>query len=86
MVAKDKLKISNDHSIEWGESSWDNGNDFSIRNRFDNNSNGGFNIRGSSELPWCDFNIMIIESINRNHFSKEQIFEISIAISKYMNK
>lgn len=60
--------------------------DVSIRNRYDNKVNGGFNVRGSSELPWYDFNNMIIESINRNHFSKSEIFEITIAISKYMNK
>jgi hypothetical protein len=86
MRAIDTLEISNEHSIEWGESSWGNGIDFSIRNRFDNKVNGGFNIRGSSELPWTDFNRMIIESINRNHFAKAEIFEIQIAISKYMNK
>lgn len=86
MNVNDKIDISNDHSIEWGDSSWDNGADSSIRNRFDNKINGGFNVRGSSELPWNDFNRMIIESIGRNHFSKSEIFEIKIAISKYMNK
>jgi hypothetical protein len=86
MKVKDKIDISNDHSIEWGDSSWGNGADVSIRNRYDNKVNGGFNVRGSSELPWYDFNNMIIESINRNHFSKSEIFEITIAISKYMNK
>lgn len=86
MNVKDKIDISSDHSLEWGESSWDNGADFSIRNRYDNKVNGGFNVRGSSELPWRDFNKMILESISRNHFTKAEIFEILIEITKFMNK
>ncbi len=82
MKPKDRINLSKDHSIEWGESSWDNGSDFSIRNRFDNNSNGGFNIRGSSELPWHDFNTMILESIKRNHFTESDITNILIEIAK----
>jgi len=85
MKVKDKINVLNNHSIEWGDSTCENGDNFSIRNRFDNATNGKFNLRGSAELSWVDFNKMIIESINRNHFSKSEIFEISNAISK-LNK
>ena len=62
MDVKDKIVISKEHSIEWGKASWDNtGN--SIRNRYDNATNGRFNKSGSSEIPWNDFKLMIKQSI-----------------------
>lgn len=71
MNVTDRIPIGTHHSIEWGEATWDN-SDFSIRNRYDK-EDGGFNYAGSSELPWTDFNQMILESIRRNHFTNEQI-------------
>lgn len=79
MNVTDKLKINDSHSIEWGDATWDE-DDFSIRNRFDN-SNGTFNKAGSSEIPWYDFNLMILESIKRGHFSKAELGDILKEIS-----
>ena len=50
MKVKDEVQISKNHSIEWGESTWD-ANNYSIRNRFDT-ATGKFNQAGSSEIPW----------------------------------
>lgn len=74
MNVKEKFVIDDNHSIEWGEATWD-ADDFSIRNRFDTEERK-FNYAGSSELPWYDFNLMINESIKRNKFSKEELAEI----------
>ncbi|WP_312421068.1 hypothetical protein [Epilithonimonas sp.] len=66
------------YSIEWGDGTWSKGweeKDFAIRNRY-NKEDGGFNIRGSAEIPWTDFNRMIIESIKENQFSKKEIITI----------
>jgi hypothetical protein len=79
MNVSDKLVIDNNHSIEWGDATWDE-DDFSIRNRFDSDE-GRFNKAGSSEIPWADFNQMILESIRRNHFTNVQIGDIARAIA-----
>ena len=44
--------LGDGHSVEVGRSTWDD-NDRSIRNRY-SNANGGFNVRGSSEIPLGD--------------------------------
>lgn len=82
MNVADKLVIDSNHSIEWGESTWDE-DDFSIRNRFDSDE-GRFNKAGSSEIPWADFNQMILESIRRNHFTSNQIAEITREIGNFI--
>lgn len=82
MEVTDKLIIDNNHSLEWGASTWDK-DDFSIRNRFDSDE-GRFNKAGSSEIPWADFNTMILESLRRNHFSRQQIAEITNEIGQYI--
>lgn len=83
MNVTDRISFDNHHSIEWGEATWDNG-DFSIRNRY-NKDDGGFNYAGSSELPWADFNEMILESIRRLHFTNEQIGNILSAIGETLS-
>lgn len=80
MNATDKIFLPNNHSIEWGESTWDE-DEFSIRNRYDT-IDGRFNKAGSSEIAWEDFNLMIIESIRRNHFSPDEISLIQDEINK----
>ena len=81
MKTKDILDDNNknNHSIEWGVSTW-NQTEFSIRNRY-NTSNGKFNKSGSSEIPWDDFNLMILESIERKHFSKKELASILYKIA-----
>ncbi|CAM3540262.1 hypothetical protein [Aequorivita lipolytica] len=79
MKPKDKKPLSSNHSLEWGESTWDS-TEFSIRNRYEKAS-GGYNQAGSSELPWDDFKIMLKESILRNHFSNIELGEIMDDIS-----
>jgi len=78
MEIDDNFKNKEDklHSIEWGHPTWAEGeprseSNKSIRNRYDRV--GGFNYAASAEVPWNDFNLMIIESIKRKHFSKEEI-------------
>ena len=78
MNVKEKTPIRNNHSIEWGEATW-NRDDKSIRNRYDTEE-GKFNMRGSGEIPWEDFNMMIIESIKRGKFSNSELAEILIEI------
>ncbi|HEX9979293.1 MAG TPA: hypothetical protein VGB50_01865 [Flavobacterium sp.] len=82
MKVNKSVRISGDHTIEWGDSTWDNGADFSIRNRYDNTSTGGFNVRGSSEIPWHDFNRMINESLANGQFSTSEIADILNAIAR----
>lgn len=75
MNVTDTLRTSPIHSIEWGEATWDP-EDISIRNRYDNASGGRYNHSGSSEVPWEDFKIMILESIRRNHLNNIELGEI----------
>lgn len=65
------------YSIEWGYSTWTEGEeeedkDWSIRNRYDR-ADGGFNLRGSSEIPWADFKRLIQQSIIENQFSNNEL-------------
>lgn len=76
MEVQDEVSFKNKpgYSIEWGYATWSKDEpkdqkDWSIRNRY-STRNGGFNIRGSSKVPWDDFKLMISESIKRNHFEK----------------
>lgn len=80
MDVKSKTKRNNGHSIEWGNSTWDE-NEKSIRNRYDNTETGRFNKSGSGEIPWNDFKQMISESIKGNEFSNAELAEILKNIS-----
>jgi hypothetical protein len=65
------------YSIEWGYATWtedelEENKDWSIRNRYEK-SGGGFNVRGSSELPWEDFKRLISESVKENQFSNKEL-------------
>ena len=84
MNVTDKFVIDPNHSIEWGDATWDK-SDFSIRNRF-NTAAGGFNLAGSSELPWHDFVLMITESIKREKFSNIELSQILTEISNKLAK
>ena len=67
-------KIPN-YSIEWGFGTWSKDweeKEFAIRNRY-NKEDGGFNVRGSAEIPWSDFNRMINVSIEENQFSNKEL-------------
>jgi len=69
------------YSIEWGYATWSKDEpvadkDFSIRNRYEK-EDGGFNVRGSSEVPWEDFKQMIQESITEDQFSNQELKNIS---------
>jgi hypothetical protein len=87
MEVKDKVTFE-DHkgySIEWGNATWTekleaSKKSKSIRNRY-TKEDGGFNVRGSSEVPWEDFKMMIEESIKRGHFSTEDLADILSTIS-----
>ena len=77
------------YSMEWGYATWtenesDEANkDWSIRNRY-SNQDGGFNYRGSAEIPWEDFKRMISESIRLNYFEREELAIILKNISDYL--
>lgn len=76
------------YAIEWGDGTWSKDweeKDFAIRNRY-NKEDGGFNVRGSAEIPWTDFNRMIIESIKENQFSKKELRIMLKIIIKYLIK
>jgi hypothetical protein len=75
MKVKDKTKISETHSIEWGYATWDN-NSISIRNRYDSIETGKFNKAGSSEIPWNDFKLMIEQSILKKKLNNQELSEI----------
>ena len=85
MNVNDKFQNIDSHSIEWGDSTWDE-DDFSIRNRYDNVETGRFNKAGSSEVPWADFNLMVNQSILRGHFTNTQLAEILNSISTRLNQ
>ena len=80
MDVKEKTPVVNNHSIEWGDATWDS-NEKSIRNRY-NTSEGKFNKAGSGEIPWEDFKLMISESIQRGHFSNKELSDILKDISE----
>lgn len=82
MQVKDFVKIAKSHSVEWAAATW-NAKEFSIRNRFDKDD-GGFNLAASSELPWHDFNFMVLESIKRKHFSRKELSEMLKMIGNYL--
>jgi hypothetical protein len=84
MKVNDSIKVSDNHSIEWGGATWDE-TDFSIRNRY-NTDTGKFNQAGSSELPWHDFLLMIKESINRDKFSNVELSQILTEIANKISK
>lgn len=84
MKVEDKFMISEHHSIEWGTSTHESNDDFSIRNRYD--VNGRFNRLGSAEIYFSDFNIMINESLKRKLFSKKEIQEILKNIADFYIK
>lgn len=78
-------KNKNNHSIEWGNATWtkdefEEDKEESIRNRY-NKEDGGFNYAGSGEIPWDDFNLMIIESIKGGMFSKIELYDILMEIN-----
>jgi len=92
MEVKDSIKFPKypGYSIEWGNATWTEQDDegekaHSIRNRY-SKEDGGFNVRGSSEIPWNDFLRMISESIKRKHFTKEEISVILVEISTYIKQ
>lgn len=80
MNVKDKFVNTPEHSIEWGEATW-NSSEFSIRNRYDNSTTGKFNKAGSGEIPWEDFKLMIIQSIEKKHFTNKDLSVILRKIS-----
>lgn len=72
------------HSVEWGNATWtkdehEDNKDVSIRNRYDR-EDGGFNYAGSAEIPWDDFNLMILESFKNRKFSKVELYDIMMEI------
>jgi hypothetical protein len=77
------------YSIEWGYATWskdeaEEDKDCSIRNRYDK-AGGGFNVRGSSEIPWEDFKRMINESIKEKQFSNRELRNIAwSAFNRYI--
>lgn len=81
MEVNDKEVFSKVHSIEWGGATWGTQHK-SIRNRYDNAKGGKFNYAGSSEVSWEDFNTMIKKSIERNHFSKNEMQVLLSTISE----
>lgn len=73
------------YSIEWGNGTWSKDwdeKDFAIRNRY-NKEDGGFNVRGSAEIPCYDFKRMIFESIEEKQFSNKELKIFLKAIIKY---
>lgn len=87
MEVKKTIKDSNNtnHSIEWGNATWtkdkaEKDKEKSIRNRYEKEL-GGFNYAGSGEIPWEDFNLMILESIKLKKFSKTELYEILMEIN-----
>lgn len=79
MKVKDKVDLTKNHRIEWGDSTKDGSK--SIRNRYHSDDNI-FNVRGSAELFWRDFITMINESIRHNKFSPQEIAAIQNEIKK----
>lgn len=68
------------YSIEWGLATWTQDEDEEdkesvVRNRYDR-ADGGFNVRGSSEISMTDFNRLIDESIKENQFSSKELKSI----------
>jgi hypothetical protein len=75
MKVTDDYKHTNEHSIEWGNATWDI-SDFSVRNRYDNAKNGKFYRAGSGEIPWEEFKLMIKQSILKKQFTKAEMADI----------
>lgn len=75
MKATDKFINTPNHSIEWGNATWDLTH-FSIRNRYDSSTTRRFNKTNSSEISWEDFKLMIKQSILRKKLSNAELSEI----------
>lgn len=82
MNVHETTAIQGNHCIEWGDSTWDE-NEKSIRNRY-NTATGQFNYRGSGEIPWDDFKMMIQESIKRGKFTNVELSDILNEISNHL--
>ena len=78
MKPDDSIKISDNYSIEWGTSSWDE-KERSVRNRY-KTSTGGFSPRSSSELPMDDLEHLIVHSAQKGHLSTEMMSRVAKAL------
>ncbi len=84
MEPKEIFSISKEHSIEWGESTWEP-KCKAIRNRY-NTKNNKFNVAASSEVSWDDFVTMINESLERGYFSKAELLDIKVRVEDKLSK
>ncbi len=76
--------INSEHSIEFGQASWDNGVE-SIRRR-KNNVGGTYDPISSSEIPinsgFIDIGELLLACLNRDKISIKGMLKISFAILK----
>ncbi len=69
-----KTQITDLHSIEIGNATWDN-NEISIRNRYDLPT-GKFSPRGSSEIPILDIRKLVGYACTQNALSVDDLLSI----------
>lgn len=74
MKVKEREPMGEGHSIEWGDSSWDDGA-VSVRNRYENSS-GRFDPHSSSEIPIGDLRHIVIESAKRGYIDDNEALEM----------
>lgn len=63
MNVRERVRLRDGHSIEFGTATWDQNVD-SVRNRYDNDD-GTFSPHGSSELPLPDLVHIIVHCAQR---------------------
>ena len=75
MEVSREIPISDDHRIQVGKSSWDNGADRSVRSAYyrDNNQ---FNYAGSAEVSTSDLIEMVRFAVETMHFSEQELKEL----------
>ena len=77
MEVLETIVIDNEHSIEFGNSTWDK-SEMSIRRRKDN-QDGRFNPHGSSEIPidgYVNISDLFIECLRRDFIDAQTLSNI----------
>jgi hypothetical protein len=81
MIVRNEIQITDDHKIQVGDSSWDNGSDRSVRSAYyrDNNQ---FNYAGSAEVSTSDLVEMVRLAVETNHFHTSELDSLNSIMEK----
>lgn len=78
------VDLGNGHKIEIGKSTWDE-NSVSVRNRYPT-ATGGFNVRGSSELPIYDIEEIVYVLADENLLPPNKLVDLIDALFESLKR